>query len=352
MLKESQKESLIDSFNIVRKENIYDNENYASRNDNNNSTTTKDSHINTTIGKNKKYYNVDMIKEETNWEGYYPENIASYDNNYYFPESVGYSVDIFLIDGGIRYTDCMNVILCVIPLIHDEISHPTLGRGKKQCENIGIYESNLGLWFDRKHSTPYKGVINISRRDWSTYNIDIKNKLNELMEADYIIFAAVGNDGDNNCQAIEEILDLMEDIFMLKKTLVKKTKLNLSLSEYKNVNTNNSYYRKQIEYINYMLTDKRDVRYLEINLDNKTLVKVRKDKYTSNSINTFNRTLLDVGTGNGRDIHKWENFRKIICVEPDHEKIKVLNERVSKSEIRNRISILQNTIQNNSKFKY
>jgi len=39
-------------------------------------------------------------------------------------------------------------------------------------------------------------------------------------------------------------------------------------------------------------------------------------------------------------------FRKIVCVEPDHEKIKVLKERISKSEIRNRISILQNTIQN------
>ncbi|ORX64138.1 hypothetical protein BCR32DRAFT_298190 [Anaeromyces robustus] len=209
--------------------------------------------------------------------------------------------------------------------------------------------------------------------------------------------------------------------FYAKKTLVKKTKLNLSLPEYKKVcqlyhqhkklyykkdesnennptkvNTNHYYYKKQIENVNYVLSDKRDVRYrlvrekkipfiVEINLDNKTLVKVRKDKYTSNSINTFNSiliasyqkinieiflpvstvlmrkyhnrikqnilnkyrgTLLDIGTGNGGDIHKWKNFRKIVCVEPDHEKIKVLNERVSKSEIRNRISILQNTIEN------
>ncbi|ORX70390.1 hypothetical protein BCR32DRAFT_285966 [Anaeromyces robustus] len=117
--------------------------------------------------------------------------------------------------------------------------------------------------------------------------------------------------------------------FYAKKTLVKKTKLNLSLSEYKKVcqlyhqhkklyyrkdesnennppkvNTNHYYYQKQIESVNfYRLTDKRDVRYrlvrekkipfiVEINLDNKTLVKVRKDKYTSNSINTFNNILL------------------------------------------------------------
>ncbi|ORX64899.1 hypothetical protein BCR32DRAFT_122932 [Anaeromyces robustus] len=101
--------------------------------------------------------------------------------------------------------------------------------------------------------------------------------------------------------------------FYAKKTLVKKTKLNLSLPEYKKVcqlyhqhkklyykkdesnennptkvNTNHYYYKKQIENVNYVLSDKRDVRYrlvrekkipfiVEINLDNKTLVKVRKD---------------------------------------------------------------------------
>ena len=111
---------------------------------------------------------------------------------------------------------------------------------------------------------------------------------------------------------------------------------------------------------------------------------MRKDKPTSNSINTFNSILLasfqkinvdlfsevsnilmkkyhnmvkqnilknykgkllDIGSGNGGDIHKWKHFRKIVCVEPDHEKIKNLKERVSKSEIRNRITIIQNTIQ-------
>ncbi|KAG4082234.1 hypothetical protein H8356DRAFT_1066529 [Neocallimastix lanati (nom. inval.)] len=156
------------------------------------------------------------------------------------------------------------------------------------------------------------------------------------------------------------------------------------------------YYRKQVEMINDVPTKTRVVTYhlvrekkvpfiVEINLDNNSFVKERKDKYTSNSINTFNSiliasyqkvnleiftpsstvlmrkyhniikqnilhkykgNLLDIGTGNGGDLHKWKNFRKIVCVEPDHEKIKVLKERVSKSEIRNRISILQNTIQN------
>ncbi|ORX64263.1 hypothetical protein BCR32DRAFT_287211 [Anaeromyces robustus] len=167
--------------------------------------------------------------------------------------------------------------------------------------------------------------------------------------------------------------------FYAKKTLVKKPKLNLSLSEYKKVcqlyhqhkisyykedennptkvNTNHYYYQKQIESVNfYRLTDKRDVRYrlvrekkipfiVEINIDNKTLVKYH-NMIKQNILNNYRGTLLDIGTGNGGDIYKWKNFRKIVCVELDHEKIKVLKERVSKSEIRNRILILQNTIEN------
>ncbi|ORY21838.1 hypothetical protein LY90DRAFT_632436 [Neocallimastix californiae] len=117
--------------------------------------------------------------------------------------------------------------------------------------------------------------------------------------------------------------------------------------------------------VTYHLVREKKVPFIvEINLDNNSFVKERKDKYTSNSINTFNSiliasyqkvnleiftpsstVLMHIGTGNGGDLHKWKNFRKIVCVEPDHEKIKVLKERISKSEIRNRISILQNTIQ-------
>ncbi|KAL6612478.1 hypothetical protein U3516DRAFT_751797 [Neocallimastix sp. 'constans'] len=36
----------------------------------------------------------------------------------------------------------------------------------------------------------------------------------------------------------------------------------------------------------------------------------KQDKWTSNSLNTFNRNLLDIGFGNGGDIHKWKQFRK------------------------------------------
>ncbi|ORX41407.1 hypothetical protein BCR36DRAFT_468340 [Piromyces finnis] len=45
------------------------------------------------------------------------------------------------------------------------------------------------------------------------------------------------------------------------------------------------------------------------------------------------------------DIHKWNHFRKIICVEPSPEKLKNLNKRISNSEIKNRIKIIPNNIQ-------
>ena len=72
-----------------------------------------------------------------------------------------------------------------------------------------------------------------------------------------------------------------------------------------------------------------------------------------NILNKYTGNLIDIGSGNGGDLHKWKHFRRITCVEPDYEKIKNLKERVSKSDIKNRISIIQNNIQNVSiKEKY
>ena len=32
-----------------------------------------------------------------------------------------------------------------------------------------------------------------------------------------------------------------------------------------------------------------------------------------NILNEYKGNLLDIGSGNGGDIHKWKNFRKITC---------------------------------------
>jgi len=65
----------------------------------------------------------------------------------------------------------------------------------------------------------------------------------------------------------------------------------------------NGIYRKHVEIITDGLFDNKIVHYsieqkkkipfiIEFNLDSKTLVKVRSDKRSSNSINTFNSVLL------------------------------------------------------------
>ncbi|ORY21680.1 hypothetical protein LY90DRAFT_632656 [Neocallimastix californiae] len=171
--------------------------------------------------------------------------------------------------------------------------------------------------------------------------------------------------------------------FYARDHLIKKSTVNLSFSEYKEVCLRYHQHKKfySIKNMKDVPNNKDNNRNNNKNNNNKK----RKDKYTSNSINTFNSiliasyqkvnleiftpsstvlmrkyhniikqnilhkykgNLLDIGTGNGGDLHKWKNFRKIVCVEPDREKIKVMKERISKSEIRNRISILQNIIQN------
>lgn len=120
-------------------------------------------------------------------------------------------------------------------------------------------------------------------------------------------------------------------------------------------------------------------------MDKKEFVKERTDKWTSNSMNTFNSialtslqkinielfspssnllmrnyhniikqnilnqykgNLLDIGSGNGGDLHKWKNYKRVVCVEPDLEKIKNFKERIKTSEIKDRIIIYQNNIQN------
>ncbi|ORX41583.1 hypothetical protein BCR36DRAFT_310778, partial [Piromyces finnis] len=90
--------------------------------------------------------------------------------------------------------------------------------------------------------------------------------------------------------------------------------------------------------------------YQKINIDifsPKSNVLMRKyhNIIKQNILNDFRGTLLDIGTGNGGDIHKWNHFRKIVCVEPNHEKLKNLNKRISNSEIKNRIKIIPNNIQ-------
>ncbi|ORX80248.1 subtilisin-like protein [Anaeromyces robustus] len=99
-------------------------------NNNNNNNNNSNNKKKRSYGKNGKYYNKDMIKEETNWSGvsvqehdnlnyyynyfthlslisqskYYPSNTGSYDYNYYYPESAGEGIHLYFIETGIDMT--------------------------------------------------------------------------------------------------------------------------------------------------------------------------------------------------------------------------------------------------------
>jgi len=183
-------------------------------------------------------------------------------------------------------------------------------------------------------------------------------------------------------------------------TLAEFKKICLKYHQHKKLNRDKNksimYYRKKVDIINDTPFNKRIVYYqlvkekkipfiIEFDMDKGVFVKEREDKWTSNSLNTFNSivitsfqkinleifspdsntlirkyhnrikqnilneykgNLLDIGSGNGGDIHKWKHFRKMACVEPDNVKLKNLNERIKKSDIKNRITVYPNTIQN------
>lgn len=54
----------------------------------------------------------------------------------------------------------------------------------------------------------------------------------------------------------------------------------------------------------------------------------------------FKGNLLDIC-----DIHKWNYFHKIVYIGLNHDKIRILKERVSKLNIKNHVIISKNNIQ-------
>ena len=67
--------------------------------------------------------------------------------------------------------------------------------------------------------------------------------------------------------------------------------------------------------------------------DSNILMRNYNNRIKQNILNEYKGNLLDIGSGNSGDIHKWKHFRKIACVEPDNVKLKNLNERIKKNQI-------------------
>ncbi|KAL6636091.1 hypothetical protein U3516DRAFT_848793 [Neocallimastix sp. 'constans'] len=166
--------------------------------------------------------------------------------------------------------------------------------------------------------------------------------------------------------------------FYAKQHSIKKSNLKLTLAEFKKIclkyhqykklncdkNKSIMYYHKKVDIINDTPFNKRIVYYqlmkekkipfiIEFDLDKGVYVKEREDnivlasfqkinieifspdsntlmrKYHNrikhNIFNEYKGNLLDIGSGNGGDIHKWKYFRKIACVEPDNTPLILLH---------------------------
>jgi hypothetical protein len=64
--------------------------------------------------------------------------------------------------------------------------------------------------------------------------------------------------------------------------------------------------------------------------------RVKNDLFRSSS-----GVLLDIGSGRGGDIGKWQNYDAVLAVEPNEEHIQELRQRLSRSLMQHRVTVLQ-----------
>jgi len=216
-----------------------------------------------------KYYDVEYIKKETGWKGVGVQEInednmnafahlslmsqykfnknltGEYDRNYYYPESAGKGIDIFLIDNGLwtnhedfdtyegtedertiscdaNYFDGMllegadpnecNMDYDDVPIHGIGVSSAAGGTkyGVAKKANIHMLAvgpesfANILAAFDYviQHGKPHKSVINISMGTWIDYVPAFQDKINDLVREGYLLFVAAGNDGEEGCQEL------------------------------------------------------------------------------------------------------------------------------------------------------
>jgi len=65
--------------------------------------------------------------------------------------------------------------------------------------NFYNYDEINAFEFILQHSEPHKKLIIISRDGWNIYNEVVENKINELVEAGYIILVSASNTNRDCC---------------------------------------------------------------------------------------------------------------------------------------------------------
>jgi len=193
------------------------------------------------------FYHISIVSQ-----GKYQEINGQYDNNYYYPSSAGKGIDIFFIDEGLwtqhddfantneRTVTCdatiydntvfdlkdKNVKSCYVAkdenknLVFGERSrHGTamasiaagtlVGTAKKANIHViaQVYSTEellLGLDYVKRHSKPYKTVLNLSIGGIVVYSQALQDKINELTKNNIILVASAGNFDGEVCTAREE----------------------------------------------------------------------------------------------------------------------------------------------------
>jgi len=216
------------------------------------------------------YYDIDAIKKETNWTAVnvqpfiyhdYPNHLSlisqginyqdsqTYDENFYFPDTAGQGIDIFIVDYGVLFhhqdfntykdTPYERTISCdAISNYGRDINTSESEKFKCQCfetddpyifvhgtaiasmaggtlfgvakkANLHMvvtdFETDLFLQtldFILQHGKPHKTVISMSV-GLDRYDQLIEDKFQELIKKGYIYIIAAGNDGVDYCKHVE-----------------------------------------------------------------------------------------------------------------------------------------------------
>ncbi|ORX65296.1 subtilisin-like protein [Anaeromyces robustus] len=240
-------------------------ENNVNNNDDNNNNNNNNNNNSGNKEKNNDfknvYYNVDSIKNETNWSDVNVQEISisnnhlslisqsakidknkPIDNNFYYPSTAGHGIDIYFIDQGIivnsedydtyKGTSYERTVTCDAIGTSNEIRNTTK-KEKKNCRYKNEYpehgiavssiaggtvvgvskKANLhmiaidmtnisilrSLDYILLHGQPHKTIINLSVGHSDGFDKAEEDKLSDLISKGFIIINGAGNDSRNSC---------------------------------------------------------------------------------------------------------------------------------------------------------
>ena len=201
----------------------------------------------------------------------------------------------------------------------------------KSMEDIGVFYENVLL------SEDLDGII-LQPNDTNYKNsIPLKVKPPKLNTLDILVL--------ENQDTFSSSVSISKNINskLVRKCDFMKYNFNISLFIVEVTCIKNAYYPLKVRFEKtYGNPDpilKSNIRLTEMSIkdiiDGRGIILAKKIiNYLKQTILNDNRgTLVDVGSGQGGDIDKWNNFRKIYAIERDDNMIEIFNERKKKSSL-------------------